>query len=79
MRMSDPPMDLARLAEGQGAIGLGPVDSAGAYAAALSSAIDNVKGGAACVIDVRVAPEYARAVSSALLRNIPEPRQSESP
>ena len=70
MRMSDPPLDLARLAEGQGAIGIGPIDDVDAYTAALATAVDKVSSGAVCVLDVRVAPEYARAVSSALLRNI---------
>ncbi len=72
MRMSDPPLDLARLAEGQGAIGIGPVADVAAYEKALVSAVEQVKAGATCVIDVHVAPEYARAVSSALLRNIPK-------
>ena len=70
MRMSDPELDLARLAEGQGALGFGPVATADDYEKALASAIDAVKAGAVCVIDVHVAPEYARAVSSALLRNV---------
>jgi predicted kinase len=72
--MSEPLLDLARMAEGQGAVGLGPVTSADAYASALSSAIAQVKAGATVVIDVHVAPEYARAVSSALLRQIPDER-----
>ena len=76
MRMSDPPLDLARLAEGQGAIGIGPVTDVAAYEEALASAVERVKAGATCVIDVHVAPEYARAVSSALLRNIPSPQPS---
>jgi thiamine pyrophosphate-dependent acetolactate synthase large subunit-like protein len=71
MRMSDPPLDLAALAGGQGAIGLGPVDTEAAYAAALAEAVAHVAAGHVCVIDVHVAPEYARAVSSALLRQIP--------
>jgi hypothetical protein len=71
MRMSDPELDLARLAEGQGATGLGPVRTTDDYAKALVFAIDAVKAGAVCVIDVHVAPEYARAVSSALLRRAP--------
>ena len=78
MRMSNPPLDLARLAEGQGAIGLGPVDSTGEYATVLADAIARVKAGATCVIDVHVAPEYARAVSSALLRHIPDERREAS-
>ena len=74
MRMSDPQPNLARLAEGQGAIGLGPVADVGDYAATLAEAIRRVKAGATCVVDVHVAPEYARAVSSAVLRQIPDER-----
>ena len=40
--------------------------------ASLATAVDKVKAGAVCVIDVHVAPEYARALSSALLRHIPD-------
>jgi thiamine pyrophosphate-dependent acetolactate synthase large subunit-like protein len=71
MRMSDPMLDLARLAEGQGAVGFGPVGSVDAYAAALESALAQVKAGATCVVDAHVAPEYARGLSSALLRQMP--------
>jgi thiamine pyrophosphate-dependent acetolactate synthase large subunit-like protein len=76
MRMSGPLLDLATLARGQGAVGIGPIDSADAYAAALRDAVAQVTAGAMVVIDVHVAPEYARSVSSALLRHIPgEQRQ----
>jgi thiamine pyrophosphate-dependent acetolactate synthase large subunit-like protein len=71
LRMGEPPLDLAKLAEGQGAIGIGRLDTAEAYAAALPDAVAQVRAGAVCVIDVEVAPEYARTVSSALMRNIP--------
>jgi thiamine pyrophosphate-dependent acetolactate synthase large subunit-like protein len=74
MRMSDPRPNLARLAEGQGAVGLGPVDGIDDYAATLADAVARVKAGATCVVDVHVAPEYARAVSSAVLRNVPDQR-----
>jgi thiamine pyrophosphate-dependent acetolactate synthase large subunit-like protein len=74
MRMSDPPLDLAQLATGQGAIGVGPVKDADAYRATLASAVTEVKRGGCVVIDVEVAPEYARTVSSALLRHIPSER-----
>ena len=74
MRMSDPPLNLALLAEGQGAVGLGPVASIDAYASALADAVTRVRSGVTCVIDVHVTPEYARAVSSALLRHIPNER-----
>ncbi len=69
--MNDPPLDLGQLASGQGAIGHGPIRSVEALEHALGLAIGQVRAGSTCVIDVRVAPEYARAVSSALLRNIP--------
>jgi len=71
LRMNDPPLDLAQLARGQGAIAYGPVRNGKMLEEALASAICDVQGGATCVIDVRIAPEYARAVSSALLRKIP--------
>jgi acetolactate synthase I/II/III large subunit len=71
LRMNDPPLDLAQLANGQGAVGYGPIRSVEALGETLEVAIAQVQAGAICVIDVRVTAEYARAVSSALLRHIP--------
>jgi thiamine pyrophosphate-dependent acetolactate synthase large subunit-like protein len=71
MRMSEPAIDLAALARAQGAAGIGPVTTAADLAEALDVAAEKVKAGALCVIDARVAPEYARTVSSSLLRHIP--------
>jgi thiamine pyrophosphate-dependent acetolactate synthase large subunit-like protein len=71
MRMSDPAMDLAALARAQGAKGYGPARTVDALSSALRQAIDDVRGGAVAVIDARVAPEYARAVSASLLRSVP--------
>jgi thiamine pyrophosphate-dependent acetolactate synthase large subunit-like protein len=70
LRMSEPEIDLAMLARGQGAIGHGPVRSAEALAATLRLAMEQVRGGAVVVVDVRVAAEYSRAVSSSLMRHI---------
>jgi hypothetical protein len=53
-----------------GAIGFGPVGSEADLADALEKAVEAVKAGAVCVIDVRVAPEYARATSSAVTREM---------
>ncbi len=75
LRMDDPPLNLATLAAGQGAIGMGPVGTAADYTAALTEAIAKVRDGAVVVIDVHVAPEYARGMSSALLRNVPAETQ----
>ncbi|HJS33085.1 MAG TPA: thiamine pyrophosphate-binding protein, partial [Alphaproteobacteria bacterium] len=74
MRMTDPPFDLAMLARGQGAIGLGPIKSHAELAPALKEAIEHVRAGAVCVVDVRVAAEYARATSVALMRGAPTVR-----
>ncbi len=71
MRMSEPAMDLAGMARDQGAKGYGPVRTIDALSAAIAQGIDDVRAGAVAVIDVRVAPEYSRAVSSALMRHIP--------
>jgi thiamine pyrophosphate-dependent acetolactate synthase large subunit-like protein len=70
LTLHDPAIDLAKLAQGQGAVGLGPVDSLAGLGCALAEGAARVRAGAVCVIDVRVAPEYARAVSSSLLRRI---------
>jgi hypothetical protein len=74
MRLSDPAIDLAGLARDQGAKGYGPVRSPDALAAAMAQGIADVGAGALCVIDARVAPEYSRAVSSALMRGNPARR-----
>ncbi|HEX3633223.1 MAG TPA: thiamine pyrophosphate-binding protein [Casimicrobiaceae bacterium] len=71
MRMTDPPIDLAALARGQGAKAFGPIRSADALAAAIAEAVDAVRAGELVVIDARVAPEYSRAVSSSLLKHLP--------
>jgi thiamine pyrophosphate-dependent acetolactate synthase large subunit-like protein len=70
MRMSDPAFDLAMLARGQGAIGYGPVRSAEELGATIGKAVADVRAGAVAVIDVRVLPEYSRAVSSSLMRHV---------
>ncbi len=71
MRLSDPDMDLAGLARDQGAKGYGPVRTVDALKAAIAQGVADVQAGAVAVIDARVAPEYSRAVSSALMRHIP--------
>lgn len=70
LRMNEPPFDLAMLAEGQGVMGFGPITSKAELEKALSVACEKVAAGATCVVDVRVEPEYARAMSSSLLRQI---------
>lgn len=71
IRISDPPPDLAMLARGQGAIGHGPARDPSQLAEVLEDGVRQVRAGRVCVIDAHVAPEYSRAVSSSLLRQIP--------
>ena len=70
LRMDGPRMNLATLAQGQGAIGLGPVRTVTDLQEAIETGVARVRDGALCVIDVHVAPEYARAMSSSLMRHI---------
>jgi thiamine pyrophosphate-dependent acetolactate synthase large subunit-like protein len=67
-RISDPDIDLAAMARAQGAQGFGPVHSESELAAALKSAIAAVEGGDVAVVDVRVEPGYAPAMTAALTR-----------
>jgi thiamine pyrophosphate-dependent acetolactate synthase large subunit-like protein len=67
-RIADPDIDLAAMARAQGAQGFGPVRRESELAAALKSAIAAVDGGDVAVVDVRVEPGYAPAMTAALTR-----------
>jgi len=67
-RIADPEPDLALLARGMGVAAVGPVDRAERLIDALTEAVDVVRQGTACVVDVRVTGSYAWAVSSLLTR-----------
>ncbi len=56
--ITDPAPDMAMLARGQGAVGIGPVEGRSALRGALAEAIASVRAGNVCVVDVVVAPEY---------------------
>ena len=53
-RMSDPEMDLAMIARGQGAEGLGPVTRREDLAPTIAKAISLVDAGKVCLVDIRV-------------------------
>lgn len=67
-RISDPDLDFAKLAEGQGAIGIGPITTATELQTTLREAISAVENGAVVVVDVRVAPSYDTAIQAAISR-----------
>jgi len=68
LRMENPAIDLAQLAEGQGARGYSEINTPDKLRVAIKSATEHVRKGGVAVIDVSVAPEYARATSNAMLR-----------
>jgi len=67
-RISEPDIDLAGIARAQGAQGFGPVTKATNLGAAFAKAIAAVEAGAVAVVDVRVEPGYAAAVTAAMTR-----------
>jgi len=70
-RIADPEPDIAMLARGQGAAGWGPLRRPEELQRALRAAIDHVDGGGVALVDVRVEPGYAPAMSAAITRGAP--------
>ena len=64
-RIDEPDIDLAAMARAQGAVGIGPVKELSRLKPALHEAIEHVKKGAVCVVDVRVVPGYDTPMSGA--------------
>ncbi len=62
-RISGPDIDLAMMARAQGAEGIGPITKAAELRPAIEKGIQSVRGGAVCVVDVRVAPGYETNLS----------------
>jgi len=64
-RIDQPDIDLAAMGRAQGAVGIGPVKHLNELAPALREAIDHVRNGQVCVVDVRVVPGYDTNMSGA--------------
>jgi len=67
-RISEPDIDLARMARAQGAQGFGPVTAAADLSATFAKAIAAVEAGEVAVVDVRVEPGYTAAITAAMTR-----------
>jgi thiamine pyrophosphate-dependent acetolactate synthase large subunit-like protein len=65
-RIADPEPDLAKLAEAQGAVGIGPVRDAAGVKAAIAKGVDILKSGGVCLIDFHITPGEDRRAGSAL-------------
>jgi thiamine pyrophosphate-dependent acetolactate synthase large subunit-like protein len=66
LRMEDPVPNIAKLAEAQGAVGIGPVTSAADAATAIAKGVDVLKKGGVCVIDFHVDPPAERQANHGL-------------
>ncbi|HYI86639.1 MAG TPA: thiamine pyrophosphate-binding protein, partial [Burkholderiales bacterium] len=64
-RIDEPDIDLAAMARAQGAVGIGPVTQFNELRSALKQAIDHVRAGKVCVVDVRVVAGYDTNMSGA--------------
>ena len=64
-RIDEPDIDLAAMARAQGAEGIGPVKTLAELKPAIEKAVQAVKQGKVCVVDVRVVPGYDTNMSGA--------------
>jgi thiamine pyrophosphate-dependent acetolactate synthase large subunit-like protein len=67
-RISDPDIDIATVARGQGASGFGPCRNAGELEKALKEAIAAVENGGVAVVDARILGSYSPATAAAMAR-----------
>jgi thiamine pyrophosphate-dependent acetolactate synthase large subunit-like protein len=61
LRMDDPAPDVAKLAQAQGAVGIGPVKAAAEVKAVVAQGVSVLKSGGVCVIDFHVEPPPERS------------------
>ncbi len=65
-RMSDPDVDIAKLAEAQGAVGIGPVTKLADLQEAVEKGFAILKAGGVCVIDIHVNPGKERSAAETI-------------
>ena len=68
-RLADPEINIAKLAEAQGAVGIGPIKTAADLEAAIAKGVGVLKSGGVCVIDVHVDPGEERSAATTGTRN----------
>jgi thiamine pyrophosphate-dependent acetolactate synthase large subunit-like protein len=67
-RISDPDIDIATVAKGQGATGFGPCRNAAELEKALTEAVKVVENGGVAVVDARILGSYSPATAAAMSR-----------
>ena len=66
LRMEDPSPNIAKLAEAQGAVGIGPITKPEDVKGAIEKGVDVLKKGGVCVIDFHIDPPSERQAAHAL-------------
>ncbi len=65
-RIADPELDFARLAQAQGAVGIGPITRPSDIAAAMEQGVAALRAGQVCLIDCHIDPTEERSAQSSL-------------
>ena len=65
-RMSDPELEFAKIAEANGAIGIGPIKTVSDVKAAIEKGVAALKAGKVCLIDCWIDPTEERSAQSSL-------------
>jgi thiamine pyrophosphate-dependent acetolactate synthase large subunit-like protein len=65
-RIAEPDPDIAKLAEAQGAIGIGPVKTAAELKAAIDKGVAALRAGKVCVIDLHITPGEERQTNASI-------------
>lgn len=69
-RLADPEVNIAKLAEGQGAVGIGPIKHASEVQAAIERGVGVLKSGGVCVIDFHIEPSAERLAAAVEARGV---------
>ncbi|MDB5572341.1 MAG: Acetolactate synthase large subunit [Hyphomicrobiales bacterium] len=67
--MNGPALDIAKFAESQGAVGIGPVKTLEELDAAVKKGVEILNAGGVCLLDVHIPPGAERSAGSTGLRN----------
>ena len=65
-RISDPNVDIAKLSEAQGAVGIGPVTELSQLTSALEQGLEVLNAGGVCVVDIHVTPGKERSAAETI-------------
>ena len=70
-RLADPEVDISKLAESQGAVGIGPVKDPAGLKGAIAKGVAVLKSGGVAVVDIHVDPGEERSASETIVQRKP--------